>query len=113
MSTGAGGDGVGVSDTGTNCGTPAIGLAGTIAGLGLGTTPAPSRPRASLRQPCTMFAFNPCDIATFATDAPGAPHCCSTNAFNCALCRRRKTTLSSAIVSTYFLGYIRICQGSE
>jgi len=50
-----------------------------------------------------MFAFKPCDIATFATDAPGAAHCSSTNDFNCALCRRRKTTLSAAIVSTYFL----------
>jgi hypothetical protein len=49
-----------------------------------------------------MFAFNPCDIATFATDARGAAHCSSTNALNSALCRLRKTTLSSAIVSTYF-----------
>jgi len=50
-----------------------------------------------------MFAFNPCDIATFATDARGTAHCSSTNALNCALCRLRETTLSSAIVSTYFL----------
>ncbi len=35
--------------------------------------------------------------------APGAAHCSGTNAFTCALCRRRKTTLSFAIVSIYFL----------
>lgn len=103
MSAGAcaGGDGVGVSDTGMNCGAlEATGLAGKIAGLGVGTTPAALRPRASLRQPCTMLAFNSCDIATFATDAPGSAHSASTCAFNCALCRRRNTGLSSAIVST-------------
>ena len=54
-----------------------------------------------LRQPCTMFAFTPCDIVTLATDTPDTAHCCSTNAFNSALCRRRKTTLSAAIVSTH------------
>ncbi len=77
-------------------------LAGKVVGLG-GDMPAPSRSRANLRQPCTMFAFTPCDIATLATDAPGAAHCSSTNAFNFALCRQRKTTLSAAIVSTYLL----------
>jgi len=50
-----------------------------------------------------MFAFNPCDIATFATDARGAAHCSNTNALNSAQCRLRKATLSSVIVSTYFL----------
>jgi hypothetical protein len=50
-----------------------------------------------------MFAFNPCNIATLAADARGAAHCSSTNALNCALCRPRETTLSSAIVSSYFL----------
>ena len=108
MSAGASGDGPdtdghGVSDTGTNCGTPATGLAGEVAGLGAGTMTETSRSPASLRQPCTMFAFNPCDIATFATDARGAAHCSSTNALNSALCRLRETTLSSAIVSTYLL----------
>ena len=77
-------------------------LAGTTAGLGAGTTAETPRSLASLRQPCTMFAFNPCDIATFATDARGAAHCSSTSALNSTLCRLRETTLSSAIVSTYF-----------
>jgi len=100
---GAGVDAAGVSVTGTNCGKLAACLAGTAAELGAGRVAATSSPRASLRQPCTMFAFNPCDIATFATDAHGAAHCSNTNALNCALCRLRETTLSSAIVSTYFL----------
>ena len=102
MSTGAGGDVVCAMDTGKNCGTLAAVLAGKVVGLG-GARAAHSRSRASLRQPCTMFAFTPCDIATLATDAPGAAHCSSTNVFNSALCRRRKTTLSAAIVSTYLL----------
>lgn len=34
-------------------------------------------------------------------DAPGAAHCCSTNAFNTALCCWRRTTLSAAIVSNF------------
>jgi hypothetical protein len=101
-SAGAGGDVVCAMDTGTNRGTLAAVLTGKEGGLG-GDTAAPSRWRASLRQPCTMFAFTPCDIATFATDAPGAAHCSNTNALNCALCRRRSTTLSAAIVSTYSL----------
>ena len=99
LSTGAGGDVVCAMDTGKNCGTLAAVLAGKVVGLG-GDMAAPSRSRASLRQPCTIFAFTPCDIATLATDAPGAAHCSSTNAFNSALCRRRKTTLSAVIVST-------------
>jgi len=56
-----------------------------------------------LHEPWTTFAFNPCDIATLATDAPGAAHCSSTDAYNCALCGRHKATLCSAILSTYFL----------
>jgi hypothetical protein len=105
MSTGAAGDVVCAMETGTNCGTLAAVLAGKVAGPG-GDMTAPSRSRASLRQPCTMFAFTPCDIATLATDAPGAAHCSSTNAFNSALCRRRNTTLSAAIVSTYLMDTI-------
>jgi len=50
----------------------------------------------------TMFAFIPCNIATFATDARGAPYSSSTNALSSAQCRRRRTTLSD-IASTYFL----------
>ena len=86
-------------DTGKNCCTLAAVWAGK-AGPG-GDSTVPSRSRASLRQPCTTFAFTPCDIATLATDAPGAAHCCSTNVFNSAMCRRRKTPLSAVIVSTY------------
>jgi len=56
-----------------------------------------------LHEPWTTFAFNPCDIAAFATDAPGAAHLSSTDAYNCALCGRHKATLCSAILSTYFL----------
>ena len=37
------------------------------------TTGASPPPRACLRQPCTTLALMPCDIATFATDALGAP----------------------------------------
>jgi len=40
-------------------------------------------------------------MAAPSIDTPGAAHCSNTNAFNSALCRRRKTTLSAAIVSTY------------
>ena len=96
-----GGDKPGVSDTGMKCGAPAAGFAGTATGQAAGTATATSH--ACLRQPCTRFAFNPCAIDTFATDAPGAAHCASTIALNCALCRLREPTLSSAIVSTYFL----------
>ena len=99
MSAGAGGDVVCVMETGTNCGRLAALCAGKVVGLG-GDITALSRSRARLLQPCTMFAFKPCDIATFATDSPGAAHCSSTNAFNSALCRRRKTTFSAAIVAT-------------
>jgi hypothetical protein len=99
MSTGAGGDVARATDTGTNCGVLAAVLAGKVVGLA-GNRAAPSRSCASLRLPRTMFAFTPCDIATLATDAPGAAHCSSTSVFNSALCRRRKTTLSDAIVST-------------
>ncbi len=102
MSTGAGGEVDCAMETGTNCGTLTAVLADKVVVPG-GEMAAPSRSRASLRQPCTMFAFTPCDIATLATEAPGAAHCSSTNVFNSALCRRRKTTLSAAIVSTYLL----------
>ena len=56
-----------------------------------------------MHEPWTTFAFNPCDIASFATDAPGAAHLSSPDAYNCALCRRHKAILCSAILSTYFL----------
>ena len=103
MSAGAGigGDKPGVSDTGMKCGMPAAGFAGAATRQAAGTATAPSR--ACLRQPCTRFVFNPCAIDTLATDAPGAAHCASTIALNCALYRLREPTLSSAIVSTYFL----------
>ena len=74
-------------------------LTGTPTGL-LGNRAAPSRSRGSLRQPCTRFAFRPCDIVNFATDACGAAHRSSTRILNCALCRLRETTLSAAIGST-------------
>ena len=52
---------------------------------------------------CRQRSYNSSrDIATFATDAPGAAHLSSTDAYNCALCRRHKATLCSAILSTYF-----------
>ena len=109
MSMGAGSPAIASNDTGTNCGGPfrviAAELTGTPTGP-LGNRAAPSRLRASLRQPCTRFAFRPCAIVTFATDATdatdacGAAHRSSTRMLNCTLCRLRETTLSAAIVST-------------
>jgi hypothetical protein len=43
----------------------------------------------------------PCDIATLATEAPGAPHSATTCAFSSSSYRRRVAALSLAIVSTY------------
>jgi hypothetical protein len=65
-----GGDAAG-SDTGTNS---AVIVAGAL---------PPSR--ASCRQRCTTLALMPCDIATLATDAQGAPHSASTCACSSAL----------------------------
>jgi hypothetical protein len=45
--------------------------------------------RASLRHPWKMFALMPCDIATFATDAPGASHSARISALSCEPYRLR------------------------
>ena len=46
--------------------------------------------------------LSPCDIATLATDAPGAGRFSNTIAFNFALRRRRKTTQAARRQSTIF-----------
>src|SRR5574337_359931 len=66
-------------------------VGGTLAGSDTGTNSpaaagsAASPWRASCRHRCTTLALMPCDIATLATDAPGASHSAITCACNCAL----------------------------
>jgi len=52
------------------------------------------------RHLCTGLAFNPYDIATWATDALCCMHSASTRAFNSSMCGRRVTRLLSSMVST-------------
>lgn len=52
------------------------------------------------RHLCTRLAFNPCVIATLATDASGCRHSVSTRVFSSALCGRRDARLASSMVST-------------
>jgi hypothetical protein len=59
--------------------------------------------RSILRQLWTALALTPCDIATFATEAPGPPHSTRIWRFSSALKRRLVGRFSLPNVSTYFL----------
>lgn len=80
---------------GAGCG----GIATATNSRDLATVPClPSR--ASCRQRCTTLALMPHDIATLATEAPGASHSAITSLFSSSLYCRRPTAMSLAIVST-------------
>ena len=100
MSTDAAGDAVCAMDTGKDCDMRVAVWAGKAA-PGRGGAML-SRSLANLSKPSTRFASMPSDIATLAAGAPGAAHCCTANAYNCALRCRREPILSDAIVSARF-----------
>src|SRR3990167_3232695 len=92
-------------DTGAPCAASATAMNSFPVFLACASA-APGMPTAvaKRRHLCTRFAFNPCAIATAATDAPACAHCANTRDFSSTLCLRLGSRLDSCMVPTSFVG---------
>src|SRR3990167_2367511 len=92
-------------DTGAPCAASATAMNSFPVFLACASA-APGMPTAvaKRRHLCTRFAFNPCAIATEATDAPACAHCANTRDFSSTLCLRLGSRLDSCMVPTSFVG---------